>query len=130
MTRHEEESVLVYSVGGEDVVGQPAEPLHCDNCGKDVRRYYPDGRSEPDNVLWIEFSGGYGQFIDPIGHTHPDEYPYKLRLCHECSHALCDSMPAFQRILNPHGSHSHTGEYHREHPDHYGWDYDYDRGTR
>lgn len=45
-------------------------------------------------------------------------------LCHECAHALCDTFPAFDRLIGPYNSHSHTSQYHDKHPDHYGWDYD------
>jgi hypothetical protein len=37
---------------------------------------------------------------------------------------LCDLFPAFEKKINPHGSHSHKTSYVEAHPDHYGWDYD------
>ena len=45
-------------------------------------------------------------------------------ICHECAHKLCDAVPWFKRLINPHNSHSHKTAYVEANPDHFGWDYD------
>lgn len=73
-----------------------------------------------DNLLDIEFSGGYAQFIDP----YEQNGVIKLTLCHECAHDLCANNAFINEALQPHSSHSHGPEYREKHPDHWGWDYD------
>lgn len=96
----------------------------CYSCEADLRSDYDSPNNEPDNALWVEFSGGYGQFIDPIGDD------YEVVICHDCAHALCDALAWVKDLLKPHNSHSHTREYEAAHPDHYGWDYDWQYAKR
>jgi len=89
----------------------------CDGCGVELRLYGLDNCD--DNVLVIEFSGGYGQFVDPTWEA--DEYT--AYLCHECAHSFCESTPWANLIINPSMSHSHGEVYRDAHPEHEGWDY-------
>ncbi|WP_114906752.1 hypothetical protein [Ornithinimicrobium murale] len=164
---------------------------HCINCG------HQDG-----DALWLRFSGGHGQFIDPMGGAsgqwvalcgtclsdapgwvraqwpwvpaaagwmplgecidcqrnlplatvttgpglrliesdnvlevtralgmltvHPE--PHRLepsqvaRLCHDCAHDFCEQHDAFDALLLPHESHTHTAEFWTANPHHVGQD--------
>lgn len=89
-------------------------------CGRElVPEANTDTEYQFDNALWIRFDGGYGMFVDPMREE------YKIVICHECAHALCDQHPWIGKLLNPHGSHAHKTAYVEAHPDHYGWDYDH-----
>jgi hypothetical protein len=70
-----------------------------------------------ENALEIEFSGGYGMFIDPF-----PSGGYKVWLCHECAHASCEALPWLNKLIDPPHAHSHTQEFWGTHPDHVGWD--------
>jgi len=54
----------------------------------------------------------------------PGRPDYEAVLCHECAHTLCEWHPWLAKLLNPHGSHAHRRQYHLEHPNHRGWDYE------
>lgn len=49
---------------------------------------------------------------------------HKVIICHECAHDLCATIPWFNRLIEPHNSHSHNVSYIEAHPEHWGWDYD------
>lgn len=88
--------------------------MNCANCGKELHPV--EGASAPqyDNALAIEFSGGYGMFIDPM----TADPIYAVMLCHECAHGLCEATPWIGKLLDPLNSHSHAWTL----PGHKGWD--------
>ncbi len=107
--------------------------MNCSNCNAELTPEGPESdrttKYQFDNALWIYLDGGYGMFIDTldeemtgISMANP-KWPYKMVFCHECAHRLCDHFPAFEKLINPHNSHSHLESYHQSHPDHDGWDY-------
>lgn len=107
---------------------EPPKPAYCASCAVELVADHTDTDYQYDNVLWIEFHGGYGMFIDP---AFDGRFPGPIRtsnphvaICHECAHSLCAQHPWIDSLLKPHGSHSHRSDYHAAHPDHWGWDYD------
>ena len=78
--------------------------MRCANCGSELQPVF-DGQKYPrqcDNALEIEFSGGYGMFIDPIGESR------KIALlCHDCAHALCNQYPWMAELVDPYHGHMH-----------------------
>jgi hypothetical protein len=109
-----------------DALAMKAGYLRCRACGvlpvTHGRLRYHSNRLEHeyDNALFLRFTGGYGQFIDPSENRGRID----TVLCHDCAHALCESQPWLTVLLDPANSHSHTETYTLSHPDHYGWDYD------
>lgn len=103
---------------------------HCGSCGKELEPEsggpdFDPASEQYDNALEITFNGGYGMFIDPI-----DE-EYRVIICHECAHHLCETVQWIGKLLNPFNSHSH--KYWKRLPDgstqdvfwpedHHGWD--------
>lgn len=140
-------SDAVYSVG-------PDDPIRCDNCGVNMLRPCGNG-SELDNTLSVSLFGGYGQFIDDLEEKMDaarkvmgDDYNWipidsemngsqklewamlcvrsnQIIVCHECAHRLCEQFPAFNNKIKPYDSHTHTQQYVDNHPNHYGYDYDF-----
>lgn len=90
----------------------------CARCGSGIGR---DPLGNLDNALGVEFLGGYGQFVDPPMAQDPSKY--QIVVCHECAHEVCEKAPWLRKILEPAYSGSHTQEYWRDHPEHYGWDH-------
>lgn len=90
--------------------------MNCQNCKKPLQL---DMYGFGENLLGIEFLGGYSWFIDPL------DKPFKAYLCHECAHYLCSTNEWIALFLEPHKSHSHTDNYRRSNPNHFGWDYEY-----
>lgn len=88
-------------------IGVPEpDPVMCTACGSRlVAVGRMDSEHQFDNALWLEFSGGYGMFIDPCG-----EEPPRAVLCHDCAHQLCDLLPWMAGLLQPSRSHSHRSE--------------------
>jgi hypothetical protein len=83
-------------------VAEP-EPVHCYGCAKRlVTAMSHDTDYQFDNALWVQFDGGYGMFIDPMG----DERA-RVVICHECAHDLCDKVTWVGALLDPAKSHSH-----------------------
>lgn len=95
---------------------------NCVACGKNLINVFEnvDQYEQYNNALWVEFTGGYGEFVDVL--VTPN--PYQAVICHECAHDLCDKIPWIGKLIDPHNSHTHTEEYKRTNPGHYGWDYD------
>jgi len=94
----------------------------CARCGiafKPVFEHFTEGQY--DNVLWIQFDGGYGEFVDIV--SEEDMNRYRIAICHDCAHQFCDDNPWIENVIMPHNSHSHTKEYYKANPNHYGWDY-------
>lgn len=91
----------------------------CYACGCILRPDSTTSSYQFDNALWVKFSGGYGMFVESKEFGGPDD----VVICHGCAHDLCDRVPWVHRLIDPYNSHSHSTEYHREHPDHQGWDY-------
>ena len=110
------------------------DPTLCDACRTHLVRdkAIRDTDYQFDNALWMEFHGGYGMFIDPIGDPgHKDRVGDRGRvcwpqvvICHECAHDLCDKVPWIGKLLNPEGSHSHRTDDHDrlKAEGHKGWD--------
>jgi hypothetical protein len=83
-------------------VAEP-EPVNCYGCAKRLVTALPDDTDyQFDNALWVQFDGGYGMFIDPMG----DERA-RVVICHECAHDLCDKVTWVGALLDPAKSHSH-----------------------
>jgi len=94
----------------------------CDNCERPLYRWPYFGNTQYDNALIIEVHGGYAMFVESPGMFNgPDE---KLIFCHDCAHELCDKFPGFNELIDSLHSHSHTSEYIKEYPDHYGGGYE------
>lgn len=107
----------------DDVKPRTLLPPHtekCASCGTEMA--FDDHNFTESNPLEIEFSGGYGWFVDPI--TAAEAAELRIRICHECAHLICKTFPFFERVINPHNSHSHTTQFQDDHPYHDGWDYD------
>lgn len=108
---------------------------NCISCGEKLKSVFEDQDAlyQFDNALWIGFYGGYGMFIESKEMNGIESSTNVLKssdaeavLCHDCAHDLCKKIPWIEKLINTHGSHSHTSEYIEGHPDHYGWDYDRD----
>lgn len=100
--------------------------MNCTSCNVElipVFEHHDIDVKQYDNALWITFDGGYGEFIDIC--TMEDAEHHRAILCHECAHQLCDLVPWIHKLIDPHRSHSHKTSYIEQHPEHYGWDYDY-----
>ena len=96
------------------------EPTNCYACGAELMSDYAKTTYQFDNAMWVKFSGGYGMFVENEQFGGPEE----VVICHECSHALCDTVPWIGRLINPHNSHAHKVDWIEQNPNHYGWDYD------
>lgn len=83
-----------------------------------------------DNALWIGLFGGYGMFIESKSFNQYSDKDHVIKadmeavLCHDCAHEACEKLPWLESLIDTHNAHSHTIEYMKENPDHYGWDYD------
>lgn len=103
----------------------PPAARPCDACGEPLRLLSElPGADEYqfDNALWLGFHGGYGMFIDPVGHadTTLAGVDREAVLCHDCAHRLCAENPWLDRLLQPTWSHAHPpGHRPAGHP---GWD--------
>jgi hypothetical protein len=82
---------------------QTYHEVTCDGCGRDLKQVGPSVASEegwaylqPDDGLEIHLSGGYAMFIDPFD-AHEDDLT--ILYCVECAKNLCDSFPAFKRVV-------------------------------
>ena len=64
----------------------------------------------------IAFYGDYGDFIET-------NEPITVIICHDCAHKLCGLVGWVRKLLDPEESHTHTVEYRKAHPAHYGQDY-------
>lgn len=115
------------------------EPTLCYSCDKPLTSD-DDTDYQFDNALWIQLHGGYGMFVDEIGnHTGPyglkgPRGEYVIVICHECAHELCETVPFFKRLIDPHKSHSHRSSTIQNlvSQGHQGWDLDkhYDDETK
>lgn len=102
-------------------------PAECYACKKSLQPVFPDGNPDIDqyeNALFVEFTGGYGEFVDVMD----DPNPYKAVICHECAHTLCNAVPWINKLIDPANSHSHSAEYIKTNLHHFGWDYSYSAG--
>lgn len=89
------------------------EPTLCYACDKPLPSD-DDTDYQFDNALWIELHGGYGMFVDegvgnrtgPYGLKGP-RGEYVVVICHECAHELCETVPFFAKLIQPHRSHAH-----------------------
>lgn len=57
-----------------------------------------------DNALEIQFDGGYGMFIDPMG---DEAHGFHAVICHDCAITMCTKVPWVAKLLQPIDSHSH-----------------------
>lgn len=104
--------------------------MKCQNCDKTLQKiddFETDYQFE--NALWINFSGGYGMFVESNPYNNNENPPqhfketdYESVICHDCAHGLCDTVPWISKILKPLLSHSHTQEFWDNNPEHDGWD--------
>lgn len=115
------ENVALHWILGKAGNGEPPA-FHCTKCGVKLLPVHGDTDSQFDNVLDIQFCGGYSMFIDYFGDQAEEEY--HVRLCHDCAHKFVDDNPWLENIIQPYKSHAHTEEYHKDNPNHKGWDYD------
>ena len=93
--------------------------LHCDGCQKSLISTH----DLIDNALEIQFSGGYGMFVDPM--TEEEHEKLRLIICHECAHELCRNVEYIREAITPESSHAHTADFWKENPHHFGWDKKY-----
>lgn len=96
------------------------QDVRCDRCAKPLPPLdgiTTDTNLQYDNVLVLEFHGGYGMFIDPLipaGSAELDERSTAL-LCHECAHEFAAWLGRDVRDWHTHtegsGQHDdhHTG---------------------
>lgn len=105
----------------------------CYSCGKKLKKEFEDMDTNYrfDNALWIGLHGGYGMFIESKDYNQYRDTEHVLKnadmeavICHDCAHDACEKIPWLERLIDTHNSHSHTAEYMKEHPHHYGCDYD------
>ena len=78
-----------------------------------------------DNALVVSLQGGYGMFIDNLDAdiSRPDIGrlgEYKVVICHDCAHRLCEQVPWMNQLIEPLRSHSHKVG--RDWSGHAGWD--------
>ena len=79
----------------KDVV--TTKSLTCDDCGCAISLVFPDveGRTwQGTDALLIEFDGGYGMYIDPLG-----EAAKQAVLCKDCADRLRQQHPWIDKIL-------------------------------
>jgi hypothetical protein len=98
----------------------------CFSCGVEMAPVFPrhvaphvvddPSFAQYNNALPILFDGGYGMFQDDVDNGSR----YEVVICHECAHELCRLVPWVDKLLRPHGSHSHAAACHDACPDH--WD--------
>jgi hypothetical protein len=116
-------------------VASRGEKGKCFSCGAELKPVFPehvdpdaikrDDFTQYDNALPITFDGGYGMFHDDMDAG----CRYEVVICHECAHKLCKVAPWVGALIDPATSHSHTEEYSKKHPNHFGWDYERREGT-
>lgn len=88
------------------------EPTLCYSCDEPLPSE-DDTDYQFDNALWIQLHGGYGMFIDDFGDrlgpygTKGPRGEYVVVICHKCAHKLCETVPFFERLIEPMKSHSH-----------------------
>jgi hypothetical protein len=107
----------------------------CYACGSDLEPEYGSeaealAHEQWNNALVIVLEGGYAMFIDPIVEDGEAVDPqrgilqkvgeYKIVICHECAHALCETVPWLEKLIDPLNSHAHRVG--RDYGDHKGWD--------
>jgi hypothetical protein len=112
-----------------------AEPLsRCYACGAGLEAESVATEQEAlkheqwDDALVVSLEGGYGMFIDPIGEDRAEPSPsqgvlkgsYRVVICHDCAHQLCEKVPWLNRLIKPLDSHAHRVG--RDWSGHEGWD--------
>lgn len=106
--------------------------MNCHNCEKLLEPVDPNHETtyQFDNALVLGLFGGYGMFVESPEYVSTSNLlnlretgaTFEIIFCHDCAHELCEKFPAFDRVVNPLKSHSHTTKYWNENPDHEGWD--------
>ena len=99
----------------------------CTSCGVELTPEFPNDENTTtyqfNNALWIGFHGGYGMFVDNLGHNGVlGETDYEAVICHDCAHKLCEQVPWIDKLIQPFHSHSHKKSFWEKHPEHEGWD--------
>lgn len=61
------------------------EILKCDRCNSVIEHVMNMEDMHGDNVLNINITGGYSQFIDNDLDSEPEPYT-RIELCHKCGH--------------------------------------------
>lgn len=110
-----------------DSVGSNTDtpPVTCIACHTTLEPVFHDTTAyQFDNAMWIGIFGGYGMFTDNLLDREASPLPgppdLTAVLCHDCAHALCDTVPWLGALVDPQSSHAHS--YNHDWTGHTGWD--------